>query len=91
MQHDQVCHRPAHVLALDDPIDKALLHHEFRMLELRKSIRSSAEDMAAKGLMSVSEMLDNINDENQAALNKLIHEIELLKAVYGLKYTLNDK
>ena len=36
MQHDQVCHRPAHVLALDDPVDKALLHHEFRMLELRR-------------------------------------------------------
>lgn len=100
MEHNIGMARDLFTFELDQKISESrseieklssMLEKDSRMLELRKSIRSSAEDMAAKGLMSVSEMLDNINDENQAALNKLIHEIELLKAVYGLKYTLNDK
>lgn len=68
---------------------KSMIAKDDEMLELRKSIRASTEEMYSKGLVSVTELLDNINLENQTALNRIIHEIELLKAEYSLKHTLN--
>lgn len=66
-----------------------LVSSDEEVLRLRKRIRESAEAQVDRGVMSVTELLDNISQENEASLGKIIHEMELLKAVYSLKHTLN--
>ena len=60
------------------------------IVELRKAIRISSEDRFDKGIITVTELLEDVNDENIATLNKMIHEMELLKTLYQLKYTMNQ-
>ncbi len=59
-----------------------------QIIDLRSSIRKSAELRVENGTMSVSDLLTEINNENIAKQNQKIHRIELLKKQYELKTTL---
>ena len=57
---------------------------------LRKNIVKASESKVENGKLSVSELLRDINSESQAVQNKILHEIQLLKAIYQLKNTTNN-
>lgn len=69
---------------------RELIKKDEEMLAIRKSIRKSSEERVFRGLITVTDMLNDINSENQVSLNKIIHEMELLKVMYSVKNTLNN-
>ncbi|MDR1722927.1 MAG: TolC family protein [Tannerella sp.] len=72
-------------------IDKMsrIMADDDEIIRLRTSIRKASEAKYSNGTITVSDLLRDISAENQAALNKSIHEIEWLKNVYELKTTIN--
>lgn len=60
-----------------------------RIVELRRSVRMSAESQLENGVIDATALLSKITDESQAELTARYHEIELLQKIYELKNTLN--
>ena len=60
------------------------------IIRLRHSIRIASEAKYANGAITVNDLLHDVTTENQAALNKSLHELEWLKTIYELKYTRNN-
>ena len=60
------------------------------IIALRRSISARTEKQVAEGVVTVSDLLRDITQENIARQNKATHEIELLKNLYDIKYTTNN-
>jgi hypothetical protein len=50
----------------------------------------AAEAKVANGTMSVTDLIREITAENQAMVNKSLHQVQLMQAVYNLKNTTNN-
>jgi len=61
------------------------------IIELRHQIRLSAESKLAHGIIDVNDLVKELNNENAARVQQSIHEIEMLKEMYNLKYTTNNE
>ena len=61
-----------------------------RIIQLRENVRRAAESQLANGIIDATALLTKISDENIAQLNARLHEIQLIKEIYNLKYTLNQ-
>lgn len=68
---------------------KELIKEDHAIIELRISLRESAEAKLEHGIIDVNHLLQEINRENEAKTNLSIHEIEMLKQIYELKHTVN--
>ena len=68
---------------------KKLMKDDDEIIRLRTNIRKAAEAKVANGTLSVIEFLREVNAEEQAKQNKILHETQLLMATYNLKYTTN--
>lgn len=66
---------------------KALLASDEEIVALRNSIKSRAQVQLENGAISTNDYLKEINAEDQARQNKLLHEIQLLLAQYTANYT----
>ncbi|OKZ37183.1 MAG: hypothetical protein BHV68_12990 [Bacteroidales bacterium 43_8] len=53
------------------------------------SIREASESQLRNGTLLISDLLRDINDEHRARIDKSIHELEYLKKLYEMRYTLN--
>ena len=60
------------------------------IIALRSSIRKAAESKLAHGIIDVNDLLKEINNENVARVQQAMHEIEMLKEIYDLKFTTNQ-
>ena len=60
------------------------------IMRLRHSIRQTSEAKYANGTITVNELLRDIIAESQSMQSKALHEIEWLKNIYDLGYTLNN-
>ena len=60
------------------------------IIMLRTNIRKAAESKLAHGIIDVNNLLREINNENAAKIQQTIHDIEMLKEMYNLKYTNNE-
>ena len=69
---------------------RSALEDDNRIVELRRSVRMSAESRFENGVIDATDLLRKIADETTATLNRSSHEIELLQATYRLKTTLNQ-
>lgn len=58
------------------------LEDDTEILQLRTDIRVAAESRLNNGVIDASDLLQKINDEADASLQKSIHQIELLQAHY---------
>lgn len=67
-----------------------LLAADKEIIHLRTSIRLAAESKLKHGIIDVNNLLREINRENMAKVWLSIHEIEMLKEQYNLKYTTNN-
>ena len=79
MQQNENMERYRRLMADDDEI-----------IALRSSVRKAAESKLAHGIIDVNDLLKEINAENNAQVQKSIHEIEMLKEMYNLKITTNN-
>lgn len=60
-----------------------------RIVALRRSVREAAESKLRNGVIDTNDLLRKITDEASACSARSLREVELLKAIYELKYTIN--
>ena len=63
--------------------------HDTEIVNLRTSIRKASESQYKNGVITINELLRNINNENDAILTQQMHDLELLNNIYNLKTTMN--
>lgn len=67
-----------------------LMADDEEIILLRSAIRKAAESKLQHGIIDVNDLVRDINAENAAKVQQSVHEIEMLKEIYDLKYTLNN-
>ena len=68
---------------------RTALKDDDRIVELRGNVRAAAEARLEEGVIDMNDLLGKISDESAAKIARSTHEIELIKAIYDLKHTLN--
>ena len=74
--------------AIDKYFDQ--LKYDDEIIALRNSVKRASETKMANGTLSGTELTRDINAEQSAIQDKILHEIELLMAIYNLKYVVNN-
>ena len=69
---------------------KKLMADDQEIIALRSSIRKAAESKLSHGIIDVNDLVKEFNNENAAKAHSRVHEIEMLKEIYDLKYTTNN-
>ena len=69
---------------------RKLMADDEEIISLRSSIRRSAESKLSHGIIDVNDLVKEITNENAAKVQQRVHEIEMLKEIYDLKYTTNN-
>lgn len=69
---------------------KNTLKTDEEIIQLRSNIKKASEAKVANGTMTVTDLLRDINNENQARQNRSLHEIQLYMTVYQLKNNSNN-
>ena len=69
---------------------RRLMAADEEIIALRSSVRKAAESKLAHGIIDVNDLVREINNENAARLQMSVHEIEMLKEMYDLRFTTNN-
>ena len=69
---------------------RQLMAQDEEIIALREQVRKTAESKLSHGIIDVNDLLRDINSENAARVQQSIHEIEMLKQMYDLKYSTNN-
>lgn len=69
---------------------RAIAQRDREIIALRTAVRKAAESKLAHGIIDVNGLLREINKENAAKTQQAIHEIDMLKAMYDLKFSHNE-
>ncbi len=69
---------------------RKLMADDEEIINLRSSIRKVAESRLSHGIIDVNDLVKEITNENAAKVQQCVHEIEMLKEIYDLKYTTNN-
>ncbi|WP_346862566.1 TolC family protein [uncultured Draconibacterium sp.] len=69
---------------------KEQIRNDDEIIELRTRIKETAEVKVYNGTLTVTDLIREINAENTAIAEKVLHEIDLLLALYNLKNTTNN-
>ncbi len=79
-------------IQLQDNIERynRLMTDDDEIISLRSSVRKAAESKLTHGIIDVNDLIKEINAENNALKQKRIHETEMLKEMYDLKYATNN-
>ena len=67
-----------------------VMRYDDEIIRLRSTIRKRTEAQVTNGEGSVNDLLRDINAEDRARRNRTAHEVEWLKNIYDLKYTINQ-
>lgn len=67
------------------------LQYDEDIVSLRRSVRNASEIKLSNGTITVTDLMRDINAEDMAAQDKIIHEVELMLSIYKLKYTTNNQ
>ncbi len=66
------------------------LKYDDEIIALRGSVKRASEIKMANGTISGSDLTRDINDEQMAIQDRILHETELLLAIYNLKFATNN-
>ena len=69
---------------------KDTMAYDDEIVQLRNNIRKSSEIKMKQGTMTVNDYMREVTAENIAKQGKILHEIELLQAVYEMKNIINQ-
>lgn len=77
----------------DATIDKyvAQLRYDDEIIALRGSVKRASEAKMVNGTLSGTDLTRDIHAEQSAIQDKILHEIELLMAIYNLRYAINNE
>ena len=67
-----------------------LMADDEEIIQLRSAVRKAAESKMQHGIIDVNDLVREINSENAAKVQQSVHEIEMQKEIYDLKFTLNN-
>ncbi|MDR0686564.1 MAG: TolC family protein [Dysgonamonadaceae bacterium] len=67
-----------------------LLQSDDKIIALRNSVKRSAEIKLAGGTFNATDLMREVIAEQLAKQDKIIHEIELMQAIYNLKFIINN-
>jgi len=68
----------------------SVITNDDEIIRLRENIKKSATAKVENGTLSVSDLIREINAENQARQVKALHEIQLIISVYQFKNNINN-
>ena len=73
-------------------IDKCLgqLKYDDEIVALRHAIKLASEAKMANGTLSGTDLARDIHAEQAAIQDRILHEMELLLAIYNLTYVMNN-
>ena len=88
-----ICKTSLEVEQSDAAIDKyvAQLSYDDEIIALQGSVRRASEAKMANGTLSGTDLTRDIHAEQSAIQDKILHEIELLMAIYNLRYAINNE
>ena len=66
------------------------LEYDDEIIALRGSVKRASEVKMANGTISASDLTRDINAEQMAIQDRILHETELLLAIYNLKFATNN-
>ena len=69
---------------------KQQIEDDNTIISLRKSIREASESKLKNGVIDINDLLTKITEERVSMLTKCKHDVDLMKAIYKLKYTKNN-
>lgn len=69
---------------------RAILLSDTKIVELKARIKQSQQLKFDNGLCSASDLINSINNEQDALSNQRLHEIQLLKSLYAYKTSLGN-
>lgn len=69
---------------------QTMIKSDDEIIVLRTNVRKAAESKLAHGIIDINSLLREISNENAAKTQQTIHEIDMLKEMYNLKYTNNE-
>ena len=69
---------------------RRMMQTDDEIVSLRTSVRQAAESKLSHGIIDVNDLLKEINAENSAQTQRTIHEIQMLKEMYELSFTINQ-
>lgn len=69
---------------------RKLLADDAEIINLRTSVRKATESKLAHGIIDANDLVKEINSENSARVQQSVHEIQMLKEMYDLKYATNQ-
>ena len=69
---------------------RKMMEEDEEIISLRSKVRKAAESKLSHGIIDINDLVKEINNENAAKVQQSMHEIEMLKQMYELKYTTND-
>lgn len=75
-------------LAIDKYMNQ--IKYDDEIIRLKTSIRKASEAKIVNGTISGTDLMRDINSEHSAVQTKILHEIQLLLAIYDFKYVMND-
>ena len=67
-----------------------LMADDEEIIQLRSAVRKASESKMQHGIIDVNDLVREINSENAAKVQQSVHEIEMQKEIYDLKFTLNN-
>ena len=66
---------------------RQLMADDEEIISLRSAVRKASESKLSHGIIDVNDLVREINQENVARVQQLIHEIEMLKQIYDNQFT----
>lgn len=64
-----------------------LVRHDDEIIRLRENIRRASEARFAGGTLTATDLMRDVNDEQQARLARALHEMQRLLEAYNLRFT----
>jgi hypothetical protein len=68
-----------------------LLASDDRIIDLRTKVKNTAMAQLENGVITSNDFLIDVNDENQARQNKILHEVQLLMTQYNQQTTTGNQ
>jgi outer membrane protein TolC len=69
---------------------QTLLQTDNEMIALRTSVKNTSLAQLENGVITSSDYIREVNAEDQAKQNKILHEMQLLQTQYNLKFTTSN-
>ena len=76
----------------ENEIDKyrELLKTDDEIIALRNSVKRASEAKVESGTLNASDLMRDVTNEQVARQSKVVHEIEMIQAIYNLKFITNN-